>query len=111
MKRSRILLVILSLIGLTAFGQAQTTKGIVKSVQPFNDQYTLTVNDISYVLLVDTKSTARKLFLVNRKFRDILIEKGGVYELNPKYAGKTLSLTYTVNGKGWNCIKSIEVSK
>ncbi len=111
MKRSRILLVLLSLIGLTAFSQAQTTKGVVKSVQPFNDQYSLTVNDISYVLLVDPKGTPKKHFIVNRKFKDILIEKGGVYELNPKYAGKTLSITYSVNGKGWNCIKSLEVSK
>jgi hypothetical protein len=108
MKKSKIALVILSFIGLAAFGQANTITGSISSVQPYNGQYRMVVKDTSLVLLVNIGKATGTTFNVNMPYRDILIKKDGQYILNPKYANKTLKISYYMNGKGWKCIKTIE---
>jgi hypothetical protein len=111
MKKSTFIVVLLVFIGITAFGQTKKIKGTITAVHPYNDQYQLTIHDSSFVLMVDPKDVSRKKFIVKKRYRDLLIQKKGEFELNPKYANKTFILTYYQNGKGWNCIKTIEASK
>ena len=114
MKKSRLLLVILSFIGIAAFGQAtelKTVKGTVSAVHAFNNEFSLTIQSAEYILLTSPKESKHKQFLINKKYKDLLITTKNGYVLNPKYAGKTLLFSYYVNGKGWNCIKTIEPSK
>ena len=111
MKKSRIIITILSVIGLTAFGQDKTITGKIESVSPYNDEFRLTINDTAFVLIVQPNDASKKKFDVNKQYKDILVEKKGKYELNSKYAEKTMVFSYYINGKGWKCIKTIEPSK
>jgi hypothetical protein len=114
MKKSRLLLAILSFLGCVAFGQTaelKTVKGTVSAVHAFNNEFSLTIQSADYILLTAPKASKHKQFLVNKKYRDLLMRVKGEYVLNPKYAGKTLVFSYYVNGKGWNCIQTIGPSK
>jgi hypothetical protein len=111
MKKSGLLAAVLFFIGFAAFGQTKTVTGKIKEVKPYNDEYRLTINDTSYVLIVDARDASKKSFEVNKKYKDILVKSKEEYDLNPKYANKNLKVTYYINGKGWRCIKTIEPSK
>jgi hypothetical protein len=111
MKKTRIIIAILSFIGLTAFGQDNTVVGKITEVSPYNDQYRITVGDASLVLLVDPKDETHSTFEINKKYKNILVKKDGKFVLNPKYADKTFKIEFEINGKGWKCIKTIEPSK
>ncbi|MGP8215592.1 MAG: hypothetical protein ACLQQ4_08525 [Bacteroidia bacterium] len=113
MKKSKIIFAILCLIGLTAFGQIQTSSitGTLTKLSPFNDQYSFMVGKTYLVLIVDARDKTRSTFEINPEYKDILIkDSNGKYELNPKYADKTFKITYYINGKGWKCIKTLEPS-
>jgi hypothetical protein len=114
MKKTRLILALLSFVGFAAFGQTteqKTVKGTVSAVHAFNNEFSLTIQSAEYILLTAPKESKRKQFLINKKYKDLLIPVKGEYVLNPKYAGKTLLFSYYVNGKGWNCIKTIQPSK
>jgi hypothetical protein len=111
MKKSKLLLVLLSFIGLTVFGQQETKtiNGTIKAPRAFNDQCGLKVDDTFLVLIKDHKDVSGKSFEINAEYKDLIIEKDGKYEIAPKYADKKFKVTYYVNGKGWKCISKIEV--
>jgi hypothetical protein len=111
MKKTKFIFVILCFIGLTAFGQSNSVTGTIKNVNSYNDQYAMTVGNTNLVLIVNLKDKTTTSFEVNKEYSDILIKKDGKYVLNPKYANQTFTITYYVNGKGWNCIKTIEPAK
>ena len=111
MKKAKFILAILSFAGLAAFGQDKKITGKIQSVDPYNDEFRVTINDTAFVLIVQPSDASKKKFDVNKEYKDILVEKKGKYELNSKYAEKTLVFSYYVNGKGWKCIKTIEPSK
>jgi hypothetical protein len=114
MKKSGFLAALFLFIGFSAFAQtaeSKTVKGTISAVHAFNSDYSLTIQSAEYILLVSPKESKHKQFLVNRKYKDLLVPSKNEYVLNPKYAGKTLLFTYYVNGKGWNCIKTIQPAK
>jgi hypothetical protein len=113
MKKSKLLLILLSFIGLTAFAQTESTTitGVMSAVSPYNDQYRITVGDTPLVLIVNEQDKARASFEINEQYKDILIKDKDKYELNPKYVNEKFKITYYINGKGWKCIKTIEPVK
>ena len=113
MKKSILLIILISFIGISAFAQtdATTVTGTITSPNAFNDQCGLTVGNTFLVLVKDHADASGKSFEINSEYKDLLIVKDGKYEVAPKYAGKTFKITYYVNGKGWKCIKTIELVK
>ena len=97
------------------FAQAEkkTITGTIKEVKPkFLGAQTLLVDKTELVLMANQEDTTGTTFEVNTEFNDLLKkEKNGNFILNPKYHGKSLSFTYFVNGKGWNCISHISPVK
>lgn len=92
--------------------ESNTVSGIINEVKPhFAGEHTLIVGETELVLLVDKKDNTGKTFEINKPYRDILLDKKGSYILNPKYANKSFKFIYTINGKGWKCIKSISAIK
>jgi len=110
MRKVKLLTALLFFIGLTAFGQTNSVTGTITDVRLYNEQYAMTVNGTNIVLIVHN-SKMGTTFEINKEYSDLLIKSNGKYVLNPKYAGKTLIITYQMNGKGWNCIQTIEPSK
>jgi hypothetical protein len=109
MKGISLTIVLFVLSCAAVFSQTGTTTGIITSVKPhFADTYELQVGTEQLILIPDPKDKTGKSFEINRKYKDLIVEKEGVYILNPKYAGKTFILHYTVNGKGWKCIQSVK---
>jgi hypothetical protein len=91
---------------------SNTLSGIIKEVKPhFAGQHTLIVGETELVLLTDTKDKTGKNFEINKPYRDLLLDEKGTYILNPKYNGKSFKFVYTLNGKGWKCIKNISAIK
>jgi hypothetical protein len=89
-----------------------TVSGVIKEVKPhFAGEHTLVVGETELVLLTDKKDKNGKSFEINKPYTDILVDKKGTFSLNPKYANKPLKFTYTINGKGWKCIKSVSAIK
>ena len=89
-----------------------TVTGTVKEVKPqFAGEHTLVVGDIELVLITDKKDKSGKTFEINKEFKNIVIDKKGSFILNPKYSDKQFKFTYTINGKGWKCIKNISAIK
>lgn len=116
-KKSKIALFVLSFIGLAAFGQTKSYTGSITKVSPFNDQYAVTVGDMAFILIVDRKDTTGTSFEINKEYKDLLVKREGKYqkregkyEISSKYLNKKFKIDYTVNGKGWKCIKRIEPS-
>jgi hypothetical protein len=93
---------------LSAFEQTNTITGKITAVHPFNDEYAVTVGNTTMVLMIGKRDSTGYLFAINREYQDILIKNKGEYVLNPKYTNKLFTVSYTVNGKGWKCIKKIE---
>src|ERR1035437_3865433 len=108
--KTRTFIVLLSFIGLSAFGQTMSFTGAITKARPFNDQYAITVGDTVFVLIVDKKDTSGTRFDINQESSDLLVKKEGKYEIAPKYLNKTYKIIYMINGKGWKCIKKIETS-
>ena len=106
-KKSKIVLVALSFIGLVACGQTQSFTGLITKVSPFNDQYAITVGNVSFVLIVDSKDKTGASFDINPENKDLLVKKEGRYEISPKYLNKKFKVDYTINGKGWKCIQKV----
>ena len=96
---------------------AQTDKntitGTVKEVKPkFLGAQSLMVDKMELVLMANQEDTSGTTFEINKEFNDLLKkDKKGNFVLNSKYIGKSLSFTYFVNGKGWNCISNISHAK
>ncbi len=90
-----------------------TFTGTVKEVKPkFLGAQSLMVDKMELVLMANQEDTSGTTFEINKEFNDLLKkEKNGHFILNSKYTGKSLSFTYFVNGKGWNCISNISHSK
>ena len=111
MKKSRLLVVLLSFIGLTVFGQQETKSitGVIKSPSAFNDQCSVKVDNVFMVLIKDHKDATGKSFEINEEYKDLIVEKDGKYEIARKYVKKKFKVTYYINGKGWKCISKIEV--
>jgi hypothetical protein len=113
----KIASLVLSLVFFTAshmFAQTETNtiNGVIKEVKPhFAGQHTLVVDETELVLLTNPKDKTGKSFEINEEYKDILLDRKGTFILNPKYANKLFKFTYTVNGKGWKCIKSISTIK
>src|SRR6185437_10176270 len=109
----KIVGLVLSLMLFTAshmFAQTETKtiSGTIKEVKPhFAGTHALIVDETELVLLTNTKDKTGKSFEINAAYKDILLDKKGTFILNPKYANKVLEFTYTINGKGWKCIKEI----
>lgn len=110
MKKVKLLTVLLFFVGLTAFGQASNVTGTITDVRAYNEQYAMTVNGKNIVLIVH-KGKMGTTFQINKEYGDLLVLTDGKYVLNPKYVNKTFTITYTVNGKGWNCIQTVEPVK
>jgi len=92
--------------------EANTLSGTITEVKPhFAGEHTLVVGETELVLLTNTKDKTGKTFEVNAAYKDILLDKKGTFILNPKYANKSFKFIYTINGKGWKCIKSINAIK
>ncbi|HTB06943.1 MAG TPA: hypothetical protein VK806_08330 [Bacteroidia bacterium] len=122
MKKSTLLIAILCFIGFASFAQTDSPivlTGTITDVRAYNDQYAMNVGNTMVVLITHrvpgkTMNVNKKYvvsFDINEEYKDLLIENKDTYVLNPKYAGKTFKVTYSVNGKGWKYIKSIELSK
>jgi hypothetical protein len=95
---------------LNGYAQSGTVQGVITSVKPhFANTFALQVNDAELVLTRDPKDKSGKAFDITKKYKDLLVEKEGQYILNPKYSGKTFSISYTVNGKGWKCIHTVKI--
>ena len=95
MKKSKlIVLVALFFIGLTAFAQIKSITGKLTSVRPYNDEFMLTVGNSSFVLIKNLKDKSKTSFEINPEYKDILVEKNGKYELNPKYINKVVTVSY-----------------
>jgi hypothetical protein len=95
-----------------AQSETNTVSGTIKEVKPhFAKEHTLIVGETELVLLTDTKDKSGKSFEINKPYTDILLDKKGTFVLNPKYANKHFTFTYTINGKGWKCIKEISAVK
>jgi hypothetical protein len=110
MKRIALVITLLVFVSCTGFSQSGNISGVVTSVKPhFANTCLLLVNDTELILTQDPKDKTGKAFEINKKFKDLLIEKEGQYVLNPKYSGKKFSFDYTVNGKGWKCIHSVKL--
>lgn len=115
MRKAKFIIAILSLMGLTAFGQtgqSNSITGTITEVSSYNENYRLTVGDNS-VILICTRPLSKTAqgFQINQEYQDILIAKDGKYVLNPKYATQSFKISYYVNGKGWKCIQKIEPVK
>jgi hypothetical protein len=115
MRKAKFIIAILSLIGLTAFGQTEQSNsvtGTITAVSQYNENYRLTVGDNSVILMCTRPlSKTAQTFQINQEYKDILIVKDGEYILNPKYAKQSFKISYSVNGKGWKCIQKIEPVK
>lgn len=112
MKKSKIIIPVLLFIVLTACGQTKSIlTGAITNVHTYNMQYAMTVDNTNIVLIVDLKDTTGTSFEINKKYKDLLVKRDGKFELNPKYARKKFKVTYYVNGKGWKCIKKVEIVK
>jgi hypothetical protein len=120
MKISTLTLLFLILIGFKGLAQrstaqTSTVKGAITDVKPsFANEHALTVGKekIVLILITDLKDSTGKTFEINKEYCDLLIEtKDKKFVLNPKYAHKTFSITYEVNGKGWKCIKTLKAIK
>ena len=110
--KSTILIVALFFMSFHIKAQTNIIEGKITSVKPFfADEFALTVEKSTLILLVDTKDKNTKNFEINTEYKDLLIERKGKYILNPKYAHKILTINYELNGKGWKCIKTIEPIK
>jgi hypothetical protein len=113
----KIASLVLSLMFFTAshaFAQteANTISGTIKEVKPhFAGEHTLIVEETELVLLVDKKDKSGKSLEINKPYKDLLLDKKGVFTLNPKYTNKSFKFTYMVNGKGWKCIETISEIK
>ncbi|MFI5150216.1 MAG: hypothetical protein ACHQRM_10835 [Bacteroidia bacterium] len=108
MKRIALILAILLGTLFTGLAQNGTERGLITSVKPhFANTLSLEVNKSELILVRDKTG---KSFEINHKYKDLVLEKDGTYILNPKYAGKSFSLHYVVNGKGWKCIQSVKAS-
>jgi hypothetical protein len=86
-----------------------TVTGTVKEVKPkFLGAQSLIVDKTELVLMANQEDTTGNTFEINKEFNDLLKKgKNGNFVLNPKYNGKSLSFSYSVNGKGWNCVSHI----
>ena len=91
---------------------ATTMSGTITEVKAkFLGAQSLIVDKTELVLMSDQSDTTNSTFKINKKYKDILVKKGSVFVLNPKYAGKTFKFTYFVNGKGWKCISNVVEEK
>ncbi len=109
MKIASTLLFILCLLGSNLRGQSAQISGKAGKLKThFGGQYVITVGSTEVVLLVE-KSQGEERIKVNPEFLDFLVKKNGKMELNPKYIGKELDVTFSVNGKGWKCIQNIKL--
>jgi hypothetical protein len=115
MKISTLTFLFLILIGFKSLAQTNTVTGSITDVKPsFAGEHALTVGKEKTVLILitDMKDTSGKTFEINKEYHDLLIEtKGKKFILNPKYAHKTFTITYEINGKGWKCIKTVKAIK
>lgn len=114
MKLTKFILALLFFATTQVFSQnnPDAITGIVKEVKPhFGGAHSIVIGETELVLITSPKDKTGKTFVVNKQFKDILIDKKGTYILNPKYANKELKFTYTVNGKGWKCIETINTVK
>jgi hypothetical protein len=112
MKAPSIIIVFLILLSGNSFAQKNSITGKITDVKPhFAGQYALTVGEATLVLLVDNKDSSEKKFQINKKYRDLLIKSKDTFILNPKYSNKIFKVSYTINGKGWKCINTIQLSE
>lgn len=113
MKKSVLILALITFFGFTAFSQAETktVTGEINSPAAFNDQCGVKVDNEFFVLIKDHKDQSGKSFEINEKYKDLIVENKGEYKIASKYAHKKFKITYYVNGKGWKCIKEIEEVK
>ena len=115
MKISTFALLFTILIGFNSQAQINTVNGTITDVKPyFANEHALTVGKekTTLILITNLKDSTGKTFEINKEYHDLLIEtKDKKFILNPKYAHKTFSITYEVNGKGWKCIKTLKAIK
>ena len=109
MKTTNFIIAFLCFVGLNMFGQANSVTGTITDVKPhFAGTQSMRVGLTEIILVPNPKDKTGKTFEINKEYKDLLIESEGKYILNPKYAEKTFTVTYTVNGKGWKCLQSIK---
>ena len=115
MKISTFALLFTILIGFNSHAQINTVNGTITDLKPyFANEHALTVGKekTTLILITNLKDSTGKTFEINKEYHDLLIEtKDKKFILNPKYAHKTFSITYEVNGKGWKCIKTLKAIK
>ena len=115
MKISTFALLFTILIGFNSQAQINTVNGTITDVKPyFANEHALTVGKEkrTLILITNLKDSTGKTFEINKEYHDLLIEtKEKKFILNPKYAHRTFSITYEVNGKGWKCIKTLKAIK
>ncbi|HXC04656.1 MAG TPA: hypothetical protein VNZ86_07870 [Bacteroidia bacterium] len=112
MKRIIPAILLLLLTCFTVKAQTEGVIGIITAVKPhFANTLVLVVENTELVLTKDPKDKTGKAFELKKKYKDLLLEKDGQYILNPKYAGKRFIIHYTVNGKGWKCIQTLNLER
>ena len=111
MKSFTFSLILLSLMSFNSEAQTNTLVGKITNVKPFfGDEYALTIGKTTLILILDRKDESGKSFEINNEYKDLLVQNKGKnnYILNPKYAHKSLNISYYINGKGWKCVKNIK---
>lgn len=112
MKRIKLVIAAaLFFMGGAVFAQTNSITGKLTALRAYNDEYAFTVDSVPLVLIKNVNNKTKTSFDINPEYKNILIKRKGVYVLNPKYADKVFKISYTVNGKGWKCIKTIESVK